>query len=141
MPTVTVLCTGNCACMNVHAEPFYVHENQCTQILNLSSPVEPYIHIYYTHTHIYTYIHTLYTLTYIYIYMYIYIYIHTHTHIHKPVLRKLGSSWDNSYCVRLVIVLLAVNIGNLQPLVNEDNFFCWVYNNFCSNLLLYGIVD
>ena len=38
MPTVTVLCTLNFACTNVLAEPFYVHKNQCMQILNLSSP-------------------------------------------------------------------------------------------------------
>ena len=25
--------------MNVHTKPFYVHENQCMQILNLSSPI------------------------------------------------------------------------------------------------------
>ena len=37
-PTVTFLCTRNFACTNVCAKPFYVHENQCTQILNLSSP-------------------------------------------------------------------------------------------------------
>ena len=37
-PTGTVLCTHNFACTNVHTKPFYVHENQCTQILNLSSP-------------------------------------------------------------------------------------------------------
>ena len=36
---VTVLCTHNFACTNVHAEPFYMHKNQCIQILNLSSPV------------------------------------------------------------------------------------------------------
>ena len=38
-PTVTVLCTHNFACTNVHTKPFYVHENECMQILNLSSPV------------------------------------------------------------------------------------------------------
>ena len=38
-PTVTVLCTYNFACMNVCAEPFYLHENQCMQLLNLLSPV------------------------------------------------------------------------------------------------------
>ena len=43
---------------------------------------------------------------------------------YKPVLSKSDSSWDNSYNVRLVIVLLTVNIGNLQSLVNEDNSFC-----------------
>ena len=37
-PPVTVLCTHNFACTNMHTEPFYVHENQCNQILNLSSP-------------------------------------------------------------------------------------------------------
>ena len=38
-PTVTFSCTRNFACTNVREEPRYVHENQCTQILNLSSPV------------------------------------------------------------------------------------------------------
>ena len=37
-PTVTALRTRNFACTNVRAKPFYVHENQCTQIPNLSSP-------------------------------------------------------------------------------------------------------
>ena len=36
--TVTALRTCNFAFTNVHAKPFYVHENQCTQISNLSSP-------------------------------------------------------------------------------------------------------
>ena len=43
---------------------------------------------------------------------------------YKPDLRKSDSSWDNSYCVRLVIVSLAVNIGKLQSLVSGDNCFC-----------------
>ena len=43
---------------------------------------------------------------------------------YKPALSKSDSSWDNSYCVRLVIVLLAVNIGKLQSLMSKDNFFC-----------------
>ena len=43
---------------------------------------------------------------------------------YKPALSKSDPSWDNSYCVRLVIVLLAVNIGKLQSPVSEDNFFC-----------------
>ena len=42
---------------------------------------------------------------------------------YKPALSKSDSSWDNSYCMRLVIVSLAVNIGNLQSFVSEDNFF------------------
>ena len=42
---------------------------------------------------------------------------------YKPALSKLNDSWDNSYCVRLVIISLAVNIGKLQALVSEDNFF------------------
>ena len=37
-PTVTVLCTHNFACTNVCTKLFYVYENQCMQILNLSSP-------------------------------------------------------------------------------------------------------
>ena len=38
MPTITTLCTHNFLCKNVHSEPFYVHGNQCTQILNMLSP-------------------------------------------------------------------------------------------------------
>ena len=37
-PTVTALRTRNFECRNVRAKSFCVHENQCTQILNLSSP-------------------------------------------------------------------------------------------------------
>ena len=37
VPTVTVLCRCNSACTYVRAEPFYAHENQCTQALNLCS--------------------------------------------------------------------------------------------------------
>ena len=43
--------------------------------------------------------------------------------------------------MRVVIVLLAVNKGNLQSLVSEDNFFSWVYNDFCSDFLLYYVID
>ena len=42
---------------------------------------------------------------------------------HKPTLSKADSSWDNSYCVRLVIAPLAVNIGKLQSLVSKITFF------------------
>ena len=42
---------------------------------------------------------------------------------YEPALSKSDSSWDNSYCVRLVIVSLAVNISKSQSLVSEDNFF------------------
>ena len=42
-PTVTVLSTYNFACMNKYAKPFYMHENQCTQISNLSSPEKSFI--------------------------------------------------------------------------------------------------
>ena len=38
MPFVTVLWVRNFACTSLRAEPFYVHENQYTQILNLLSP-------------------------------------------------------------------------------------------------------
>ena len=41
---------------------------------------------------------------------------------YKPALCKSDSSWDNSYCVILVIVYLALNIGKLQSLFREDNF-------------------
>ena len=43
---------------------------------------------------------------------------------YKPALSKSDSSWDNSYCVRLAIVSLAVNIGKLKSLVSKDNFSC-----------------
>ena len=39
MPTVTVLCACNFASMNVRKELFYMHKNECMQILNLLSPV------------------------------------------------------------------------------------------------------
>ena len=59
---------------------------------------------------------------------------------YKPPLSKSYFSWDNWYCLRLAIVSLAVNTGKLQPLVSEDNFFCWVYNNFCSGFFLYDVI-
>ena len=34
---MTFLCTRDFACTSVRAKPFYVHENQCTQIISLSS--------------------------------------------------------------------------------------------------------
>ena len=42
-PTMTVLCTHNFACTNVRRKLFYMHENQCLQILNLLS-LDNYIH-------------------------------------------------------------------------------------------------
>ena len=42
---------------------------------------------------------------------------------YKPYLSKSASSWDNSYCVRFVIVSLDVNVGRLQFLISDDNFF------------------
>ena len=59
----------------------------------------------------------------------------------KPALSKSHSSWDNSYCMRLVIVSLAKNISKLQYLVTENNFFCWVYNDFYRAFLLYDVID
>ena len=41
---------------------------------------------------------------------------------YKPVLSKSDSSGDNSHCVRLVIIYLAVNIGKLQSLASGDFF-------------------
>ena len=35
---------------------------------------------------------------------------------YKRALNKSDSSWGNSYCVRLVIASLALNIGKLQSL-------------------------
>ena len=43
---------------------------------------------------------------------------------YKPALSKSDSSWDNLYCVRLLINSLAVNIGKLQSVVSENNNFC-----------------
>ena len=43
---------------------------------------------------------------------------------YKLALSKLDPYWDNSYCVRLVIVSLAMNISKLQPLVSEGYYFC-----------------
>ena len=60
---------------------------------------------------------------------------------YKPALSKSDSYWENSYCVRLAIVLLAINIGKLQSLVSEDKFCSWVYNDFCSDFLLYNVID
>ena len=59
---------------------------------------------------------------------------------YKPALSKSDSSWINSCFVRLVIVSLAVNIGKLQSHVSEDNFFCWVYYDFCNDFLLYNLI-
>ena len=60
---------------------------------------------------------------------------------YKSDLSKSNSSCHNSYCMRLVIVLLAVNIGKVQFLVSVDNFFCWVCNYFCSDFLLCNVID
>ena len=60
---------------------------------------------------------------------------------YKPALGKSDSSGDNSYCVRLVIVLLDVNVDILQFLVNEDIFLCWVFSNFWSDFLLWDVAD
>ena len=49
VPTVTVLCTHNFTCMIVRAKPFYAHENQYTQILNLSSPGQVEVVVKYEH--------------------------------------------------------------------------------------------
>ena len=60
---------------------------------------------------------------------------------YKAALSKSDSSWDNSYCVRLVIFWLAVNIGKLQFLFSVDTFLCWVSNDSFSNFLLYNFID
>ena len=63
------------------------------------------------------------------------------TEKYKPALSKVDSSRDDSYFVRLVIVSLAVNIGKVRSLVSEDNFFYLMYNNFCSDFLLYNLIN
>ena len=60
---------------------------------------------------------------------------------YKPALSKSDSSWDNSYCVRLVTVSLAVNIGKLQSLVSEDNFFVECITISAGDFLLYDVID
>ena len=55
---------------------------------------------------------------------------------YKPALSKSVSSWDKSY-LRLVIDLLAANMGKPQPFVSDDNFLCWVYNDF----FLCGVIE
>ena len=55
------------------------------------------------------------------------------TEWYKSALSKSDSSWDNSYCVRLVIVSLAVNVGKLQSLFSEDNFFFYCFHYFYAD--------
>ena len=62
---------------------------------------------------------------------------------YKPALSKSDFAWFNSYFMRLVIVPLAANIGNLQPLIScADIFFLYdfynviIHNDFYSDLLL-----
>ena len=45
---------------------------------------------------------------------------------YKTALIKL----DSSYCERLVIVSLDVDVDRLQFLVSDDNFFCCGFSNF-----------
>ena len=49
---------------------------------------------------------------------------------YKPALSKSASSWHNSYCVRLVIISIDVNVGMLQFIVRDDNFFLCVFSDF-----------
>ena len=62
---------------------------------------------------------------------------------YKLFLSKLYSSWDNSYCVRLVIVLLDVNVGRLQFLLSKDSFFFaqYLFSDFWINFLLWDAID
>ena len=62
---------------------------------------------------------------------------------YKAALSKSDFAWFNSYFMRLVIVPLAANIGNLQPLISSANiFFLYdfynviIHNDFYSDLLL-----
>ena len=60
---------------------------------------------------------------------------------YKLPLIKLDTLCDNSYCVRLLIVSLAVNVVRLQLLIIEGNSFCCVFNDFCSDFLLCDVMD
>ena len=37
--------------------------------------------------------------------------------------------------------ILNVNVGRLQLLVSEEIFFCFVFNDFCSNFLLCDVIN
>ena len=63
------------------------------------------------------------------------------TEKYKLPLIKLDTLCDNSYCVRLLIVSLAVNVVRLQLLIIEGNSFCCVFNAFCSDFLLCDVMD
>ena len=52
---------------------------------------------------------------------------------YKPVLSKSDSSWYNSYCMRLIIVSLAVNIDKLQSIVSEE--LTVIFNSFINKLM------
>ena len=54
---------------------------------------------------------------------------------YKPTLSKSDSSWDNSYCVRLVIVSLAVNIGKLQSFLSGETNFRNFAKSFVKKML------
>ena len=41
-----------------------------------------------------------------------------------PLSKSDSSAWYDLYCVKLVMDSLAVNIGQLQSLVSQGNFFC-----------------
>ena len=59
---------------------------------------------------------------------------------YKTALSKGDYFQDNSYCMRLVIVWLAVNIGKLQSLVREDKFISFlVYKLTCARCSSSGI--
>ena len=60
---------------------------------------------------------------------------------YKPALSKSDSSRVNSYCVRLLTVLLTVNLGKLQPVVREDNFSFQEYHDLCSDFWLCVVID
>ena len=60
---------------------------------------------------------------------------------YKTALSKSASSWYNLYCVRLIIVLLDVNVGRLQFLVSDDDFFWCVFINFGSDFSLWDVMD
>ena len=92
---VTVLSTCNSTCKDVHTEPFYLHKNKSTQILNLLSPG-------YFAKCVYIYICIIYIYT-IYIYIYIYIYIDIYVYIgsgsHGAISRDPEIFWEHCFLI------------------------------------------
>lgn len=60
---------------------------------------------------------------------------------YKPAFNKSDSSSESLCCARLLAVLLSVNVGRLQFLLNEDISFSWIFKDFCWAIWLCGVID